>query len=157
MTCFAKRRLAAHSPLRQLSGCGDAQAPDVTAEALNLPQEEMLRWFGQEAIPFLAELYPDFFQAHCTTQPFILSLNNIIHPEVSKDYPSAALPMPDFSDGANGSLLEGCQFSRKLCTLAQGFVEGTAAYYCETVMISHVKCMHQDDAKCLFQIRFLPY
>src|SRR5262245_24656079 len=61
----------------------------AAASALALPANDVLRWFGQQAMPVLAQRYPGFFTPHATTRPFILSLNNIIHPEVRKVYPGA--------------------------------------------------------------------
>src|SRR5690349_8670133 len=49
--------------------------------ALGIPPNEVLRWFGREAMPILADRYPGFFKPHKTTRPFLLSLNSIIHPE----------------------------------------------------------------------------
>jgi predicted hydrocarbon binding protein len=48
----------------------------------------------------------------------------------------------------------GYQSVRRLCVLAQGFVEGAGAHYGETVRCEHVKCMHQADPKCVLRISF---
>lgn len=39
------------------------------AQALSLSRDEVLRWFGANAIPVLAELYPDLFTAHASARP----------------------------------------------------------------------------------------
>jgi predicted hydrocarbon binding protein len=113
---------------------------------------EVLRWFGRKAIPVLEERYPHFFSAHASTRPFILSVNSIIHPEVRKIYPGADVPVFDFRDAPDGALLMGYESARKLCALAQGFVEGAAAHYGEVFHFEHLKCMHKGDSKCLFRL-----
>ena len=65
---------------------------EAASRALNMPSQEVLRWFGREAMPRLAKRYPAFFEAHQSVRPFILSLNSIIHPEVHKLYPGAHCP-----------------------------------------------------------------
>jgi len=128
----------------------------AASNALARSPAEVLRWFGQEAMPVLAERYPPFFRAHSSTRPFILSVNDIIHPEVRKVYPGADVPIFDFRDDTDGALLMGYQSSRKLCALAQGFVEGAAAHYGETLNFEHLNCMHKGDPKCVFRLYFLP-
>ena len=58
-----------------------------------------MRWFGREALPLLADRYPDFFEQHPRHQPFLLTLNRIIHPEVRKLYPGADVPNFEFGEG----------------------------------------------------------
>ncbi len=118
----------------------------AASSALATTPAEVLRWFGREAMPVLAERYPAFFSAHTSTRPFILSINEIIHPEVRKIYP--------FRDAGDGTLLMGYQSARKLCALAQGFVEGAAEHYRESLKFEHLNCMHHGDPKCLFRISF---
>jgi hypothetical protein len=113
----------------------------------------VLRWFARRAIPVLAERYPAFFQPH-TTRDFILTLNEIIHPEVRKLYPGADVPVFDFDTTSAELLIMGYQSKRKLCALAHGFVEGAADYYGESVSFVHRSCMHAGDAKCVFEISF---
>lgn len=48
----------------------------------------------------------------------------------------------------------GYESKRRLCALAQGFVEGAAAHYGEAVEFEHRQCMHDGDSKCLFHLSF---
>ena len=86
----------------------------AASTALGIPAVEVLRWFGQQAMPILAERYPGFFRAHVTVRPFLLSLNSIIHPEVRKIYPGADVPVFDFQDAPDGALMMGYESARKL-------------------------------------------
>jgi hypothetical protein len=124
------------------------------ARMLSLSEAEVLRWFGREAMPALAKRYPMFFDKHPDTRPFLLTLNSIIHPEVRKIYPGADVPVFDFLDGPEGSLLMGYNSERRLCALAQGFVEGAGAYFSEGIAFTHLECAHQGDARCLFRVDF---
>lgn len=115
---------------------------------------EATRWFGRTAMPLLAEHYPAFFTPHTATRPFILTLNEIIHPEVRKLYAGADCPDFDFQNAPDGRLLMGYHSPRRLCALAQGFLEGAAAHYGETVTVEHQKCMHHGDPQCLMAVSF---
>jgi hypothetical protein len=91
----------------------------------------VLRWLGRRAIPLLAEHYPAFFTPQKSTRQFLLTVNDIIHPEVRKIYPGADVPVFDFDTSSDEVLVMGYRSQRKLCALAQGFSEGAADYYRE--------------------------
>ncbi|MBB5059910.1 hypothetical protein HDF16_004644 [Granulicella aggregans] len=124
------------------------------ALTLGLTPFEVLRWFGQQAIPRLYSRYPGFFASQPSTRSFLLSVNSIIHPEVRKVYPGAQVPTFEFSDDPGGGLLMGYRSPRRLCALAQGFTEGAATHYGETVQFEHRECMHKGDERCLCHILF---
>ncbi len=126
----------------------------VAGTALGLSRAEVLRWFGQQAMTVLSERYAAFFEPHNSTRPFILSVNSIIHPEVRKLYAGAGCPHFQFREegGPAGPLLMTYQSPRRLCALAQGFVEGASAHYGETADFQHVHCMEHGDATCDFKV-----
>ena len=126
----------------------------AAASATNTRPDAVLRWFGRKAIPLLAEKYPVFFAGSKSARPFLLTLNEIIHPEVRKLYPGAVVPMFDFDASRPDSLLVGYRSERKLCALAQGFVEGAGDHYGEELAFEQLQCMHRGDEKCVFQIGF---
>jgi hypothetical protein len=116
----------------------DDQIQDLVGAAsrkLGLTPFGVLRWFGQQAIPLLFVRYPAFFSSQSSTRPFVLSVNNIIHPEVRKIYPGADVPTFEFRYAPDGGLMMGYLSPRRLCALAQGFIEGAAAHYRETVVV----------------------
>ncbi|QOT79109.1 heme NO-binding domain-containing protein [Cupriavidus basilensis] len=127
----------------------------VAAQALGMAPFDVLRWFGREAMPSLASRYPAYFAAHSATRPFVLSVNDIIHPEVRKVYPGADVPTFGFRDEPDGTLLMRYSSPRRLCALAQGFVEGAADHFGEALSFEHVECMHDGDASCVCRIGFL--
>src|SRR5690348_13967944 len=61
----------------------------AASAALDTPADAVVRWFGRSAMPLFAERYPQLFAEHAGTRSFVLTLNDIIHPEVRKLYPGA--------------------------------------------------------------------
>lgn len=120
----------------------------AAAERLGVPPDDLVRWFGREALPLLAAEYPYFFAPHTSTQPFLLTLNDVIHAEVRKLYPGADVPVFDFARRGDGALVIGYASSRRLCSLAEGFIEGAAAHFGEAVSLSQPACMKHGAAKC---------
>ena len=118
--------------------------------------QKVLRWFGRRAIPILAQRYPGFFTPQKSTRPFLLTVNDIIHPEVRKIYPGADVPVFDFDTTSDDVLVIGYRSERKLCALAQGFAEGAADYYREIISFEHAACMHDGAERCVFRLRFSP-
>lgn len=109
---------------------------------------EILRWFGRSAIPALAERYPVFFETPPNARSFLLSVNEIIHPEVRKLYSGAGCPHFRFQRTDSHELLIGYDSARRMCHLAEGFIEGAAAHYGERVSVSQRSCMHDGAASC---------
>lgn len=96
----------------------------AASNALGVTPNEVLRWFGREAMPLLAQRYPAFFDAHKSTRPFLLSLNSIIHPEVRKIYPGADVPTFDFEDAADGALIMGVSLRAQVVLAGAGIFGG---------------------------------
>ena len=115
---------------------------------------EALQWFGRYSMPVLAAQYPAFFASQRSARSFILTLNEIIHPEVRRLYPGADVPNFDFDSSVPDELTLGYRSPRKLCALAHGFIEGAADHYGETVDVEQSECMHRGDARCVFRLRF---
>ena len=126
----------------------------AAAGALGQPASEVLRWFGREAMKELAAKYPVFFAPHTSSRSFVLSVNKIIHPEVRKLYTGATCPFFQFREGDDGLLSMTYRSPRKLCYLAEGFVEGAAAHYGDCVDFQHAMCLHRGDDRCVFEIRW---
>lgn len=126
----------------------------VASAMLDTPPDEIVRWFGRSALPLFAENYPQLFERHSSTRPFVLTLNDIIHPEVRKLYPGADVPVFDFDPRPNGTLRMGYQSPRKLCSFAEGLLEGAAQHYSEQVAIEQPRCMKRGDERCVLEISF---
>ena len=125
----------------------------AASEALSLPANEVVSWFGRNALPLFAERYPQLFEPHASTRSFVLTLNDIIHPEVRKLYPG--IDVPEFDFGVRGELLVmGYRSSRKLCAFAEGLLLGAADHYGERLTIEQPSCMLRGDDRCVLEIAF---
>jgi hypothetical protein len=128
----------------------------VAAATLSLPEADVLRWFGRQAMPLLAARYPAFFANHENVRSYLLTLNDIIHPEVRKLYPGARTPVFDFDTSLADVLAIGYNSPRRLCALAEGFMHGAADHFGERLEIGQSQCMHHGAERCMFQVRALP-
>jgi hypothetical protein len=126
----------------------------AASSALDTPPDEIVRWFGRSALPMFADRYPQFFEPHTSTRSFVLTLNQVIHPEVRKLYPGADVPVFDFDTSSEEVLVMGYASPRKLCAFAEGLIEGAAAHYGERALIEQPKCMVRGDEKCVLEISF---
>jgi hypothetical protein len=126
----------------------------ATSRRCGLEADEVVRMLGRSAIPKMAEAYPVFFVDHPNVRSFMLTLNDIIHPEVRKIYPGADVPDFEYFLPANGHLQMTYNSHRKLCSFAEGMMHGSADYFGETISITQLECMHRGDEQCLFDITF---
>jgi hypothetical protein len=118
------------------------------------PPMDVVRWFGREAAPRFALRYPRLFAGHTDTRSFVLTLNDIIHPEVRKLYPGADVPEFDFDDSDPDVLEMGYRSPRKLCSFGEGLIEGSAGHFGEVAHIDHPVCMLRGDSHCTLRISF---
>ncbi|MDX2057779.1 MAG: heme NO-binding domain-containing protein [Gemmatimonadales bacterium] len=123
---------------------------------LGLPAPDIIRWFGRKAMARLAVAHGSFFAGHRSTRPFLLTLNQIIHPEVRKLHPGADVPDFDFDTSDPDILGLGYRSHRRMCSFAEGLIEGAADHYREVATIEHPQCMHRGDARCLIRVSFRP-
>ena len=126
----------------------------AASSALDLSADEVVRWFGRSALPLLASRYPEFFEPHESTRSFVLTLNNVIHPEVRKLYPGADVPVFDYDTSSDDVLVMGYASPRKMCAFAEGLIEGAASHYGEQALIEQPRCMARGDEKCVLEISF---
>jgi hypothetical protein len=126
----------------------------AASQSLEMSPADVVRWFGRSALPLLAKKYPEFFEPHECARSFLLTLNNIIHPEVRKLYPGADVPVFDYDTSSEELLVMGYASSRKMCAFAEGLIEGAASHYGEEAAIEQPECMTRGDEKCVLEISF---
>lgn len=124
----------------------------VASDTLSLPEQDVLRWFGRQAMPLLAKRFPVFFANHDNARSYLLTLNSIIHPEVRKLYPGAQTPVFDFDTSVPDALVIGYNSPRRLCALAEGFIHGAADYYGQQLDVDQTQCMHHGAERCVFHV-----
>ena len=128
------------------------QLVGAASSALGMPADDVVRWFGRNALPLLAQKHPHFFQAHASTRPFLLALNDVIHSEVRKLYPGADVPVFTYDTSSPDVLLLHYSSPRRMCALAEGFIEATAAHYEEELSLDQPQCMKRGDAQCVLRV-----
>jgi len=126
---------------------------DEAGVAFGMSPEDVIRWFGRRALLLLAASYPEFFTPHVSTRPFLLTLNDIIHPEVRKVYPGADVPWFDIDASDGDALVMGYRSHRRLCSFAEGLITGAADFYAEDVSIDQPTCMLRGDPACSLVVR----
>ena len=129
----------------------------AASTSLDISPDDLVRWFGRNSLPLFADSYPQFFAPHTSARTFVLTLNDIIHPEVRKLYPGADVPEFDFELGPDrdqGPLRMGYRSQRRLCSFAEGLIEGAAQHYGERAEIRQPTCMKLGDEQCLLEISF---
>ena len=128
----------------------------AASAALDLPGDVVIRQFGESALPLLAERYPGFFRGHATARSFLLTLNDVIHPEVHKLDPGADVPDFAFEQVTDETLVIRYRSPRQLCALAEGFILGAATHYGERAVVDQAVCMHRGADHCLLGCSFTP-
>ena len=124
------------------------------AERLDVEPQVVVRRVGEGALPLLAARSPDFFDGHTSTHPFLLTLNDIIHPEVRKLYPGADVPNFSFEVPSEHVLVLHYTSPRRLCMLAEGFLHGAARFYADQLTLSHDVCMLHGAPACVLRCTF---
>lgn len=122
--------------------------------ALGVPERELIRRLGRTSLHALSERYPHFLTPHTDALSFVLTLNDVIHPEVRKLHRTATPPWFDFELTAQGGLRVGYHSTRRLCDLAEGMLVGAADHYGETVTIRHESCLRDGDDTCVLHCDF---
>ena len=112
------------------------------------------RSFGSFALLGLARRYPVFFTPHARTRDFLLTLNDVIHPEVRKLHPAARPPTFGFESAHPDHLTLAYRSQRRLCGFAEGMIRGAATHFGEHVQILHRQCVHDGAEECLLDITF---
>ena len=126
----------------------------AASSRLGKPPREVLRGFGRAAFPHLAKGYRRFVAPHEHTRGFLLTLNEIIHPEVKRAYPGAETPLFDYDASDPQVLRMDYASKRELCALAEGLIEAAAAHYRENLTMTQPVCMLRGDPRCRFEMSF---
>jgi predicted hydrocarbon binding protein len=126
----------------------------AAAGMLDVTPDDLVREFGRKAIPHFAERYPQFFAPHSDTRSFVLTLNEVIHPEVRKLFPGADVPTFEFSLPDERTVELAYVSTRRLCSFAEGLVLGSTEHFGETVEMRQTSCMKRGDPRCVLVCSF---
>ncbi len=126
---------------------------ETMEKLLGIPQEFILRSYGEFLALGLAKSFPAFFEAD-HLKAFLKTIDHHIHIEVEKLYPGSELPKFSYVDHGGNELVMHYSSKRKLCHLAEGLIEGSAGYFNEECSLVHSTCMHRGDECCTFEMKF---
>ena len=112
------------------------------------------RAFGHDALLGLAEKFPVFFTPHERTVDFLLTLNDVIHPQVRKLHAAARPPEFDFTVVGADELRIVYRSQRQLCAMAEGMIAGAATYFGQAVHITQERCVLDGADACVLDCTF---
>lgn len=123
---------------------------ETLAKGRGISTDDAQRWFGESAIAHFHAMAPGMFDKHQDSWSFLLTLNDIIHPQVRRDYPGASAP--DFGFDANdaGELVLTYHSERRMCAFAEGLILASMRHYGDPPVVRHERCMHRGDPHCKF-------
>jgi hypothetical protein len=124
----------------------------AASAALKLPADDVVRWFGGTPCRFLPKSTRISSSRTSRHARFSLTLNDVIHSEVRKLYPGAEVPVFTYDTSSSEVLLMHYSSPRKLCALAEGFIEATAAHFDEELSLDQPECMKRGDEKCVLRV-----
>jgi hypothetical protein len=127
----------------------------AAAKKLDKTPAEVLRWFGEHAIAEFYSKWPEIFQRFDNLFEYILSLNDIIHPQVKQLYPEAKVPFFKPLHQSDDRLLLEYVSARKMCHLAEGLISGSAKHFNTPVVIHQPQCIHSGSETCHLSIALL--
>lgn len=116
----------------------DAEVLAIVAAAsakLGIDVPALLIVVGQHAFEGLTRRYPDLVGSEDNTVDFLQRVEDFIHPEVKKLYPTAILPKFAFESLPDGRTRMIYTSPRQLHFLAEGMLMGAAAHFGEDITI----------------------
>ena len=123
-------------------------ASDITGIEI----EKLIFAFGEYMIPNFYQRFPALFDHSNGFIDFLVSVDNIIHVEVRKLYPDAGVPSFEYDQQSPTELTMIYRSPRKLCTLAEGLISGSAKHFDQQYQLSHDTCMHNGSDHCSLKI-----
>ena len=131
--------------------------PDVDFVALvsagssliGIEPQDLTRQIGRESAGRLAERFPRFFAPHGSVRSFLLTLNDVIHPEVLKLHLDSTPPAFWFEGHDPERLVVHYRSPRRLCSFAEGLIEGSAEHYGQKATVTQTRCMLEGADHCV--------
>lgn len=125
---------------------------DSVAAHVGTDTGSVIRHVGHQGIEILAGRYPEFFAPHDDLRSFLLTLNEIIHPEVRRLYPGAHVPEFVYLVVSDDVLELTYTSERGRCDLAEGLIMGAGQHYGERVHVEQPRCQQRGDDSCLLRV-----
>lgn len=112
---------------------------------------EFGRYLGAEGFPRLA---PEFYDRNADLRAALLSVEEEIHVVVRRALQGAAPPRLRARPLGDAGVVIAYTSERRLCSLLEGLVEGTAERYRTPVSISQPQCMRRGEPACSVVVQF---
>ena len=125
---------------------------DAASSATGIEVDDLWRTVGRHALPKLAARLPGIVEQTGSSLAFLLSVNDIIHPEVRTLYPEAVPPVFEFNESDDGLVVR-YRSARRLDALAEGLIIGCGDLFAETVRVEPIAGDTESD-EALFRVRF---
>jgi len=125
----------------------------ILSTELNIQIPDLVRSFGVYLFPVLYARRPRQLDQVKGVIEFLTFVEDTIHYEVKRLYPDTYLPTFEHELLSDGQLKLVYRSKRKMCTLAEGLIEGAAAQFNQSVEIDHPVCMHKGGEHCEFFVR----
>lgn len=125
------------------------------AESLGTTPDRLTRRLGESALLGLAARYPHYFEQHTSTRPFLLTLNEVIHPAVRKLHARSDPPDFRFEDRGPDGLVVHYRSARSLCLLAEGMIAGASTYFGQRALLTQTQCTRDGADHCVFDAEFV--
>lgn len=116
--------------------------------ALGIGRADLLRHLGRRSFGYLAARTPEAMSTVSNARGLLLSLNDVIHPEVRKIYPGADVPVFEVSSETDDCVGLSYRSRRGMCHFAEGLAHGAADHFGETVELSQPRCQHTGSPDC---------
>jgi hypothetical protein len=127
---------------------------DAGSAVLGIPRPDLMRHLGHDCLLGLARRHPHFLAPFERARPFLLTLNDVIHPEVRKLHADARPPEFWFEEEDPDVLVMHYQSDRRLCLMAEGMVRGAATWFGERAHVTQPACVHEGADRCVLTIGF---
>jgi len=115
--------------------------------------DEVQRGFGSFAAQTtFAALYPAYYEESADTLTFLLGIEDRIHEVVRATIAGATPPKLHVRPFGEVGVLVSYTSERRLCSLLEGLVLGTAEQYGETIAVEEIQCMRRGDPGCVFTV-----
>jgi hypothetical protein len=127
----------------------------VVADRGQTTLSNVIRHVGHQGLSRIYDRYPEFFTPHKDVISFLLTIDELIHPEVRSLYPGADVPRFSYNLINETTLELTYQSLRKRCDFAEGMIMGAAEHYGQSVEIVQPRCMLDGDRECLLRVTTL--
>ena len=115
--------------------------------------QEIQRSFGSFAAQkTFAGLYPAYYEESDDTFAFLLGIEEKIHELVRATLRGALPPRLHVTPLDDVGVIVSYTSDRRLCSLLEGLILGTASHFGELVVVEEIQCMHHGDPGCVFTV-----